>query len=119
MNRERAEQEKRGLIRWLRPEYQNPQGTQAATATQRELPIEPKELESPDIKAEKRPWPKTLPEQAQVVRAVLAEYPSGLTAEQLARLFARAKIKLISDLVETLVSLGQARALERGRYVRS
>ena len=34
LNRERAEEEKRGIIRWLRPEYQNPEGTQAARATQ-------------------------------------------------------------------------------------
>ncbi len=61
LNRERAEEEKRGLIRWLRPEYQNPEGTQAATATQKELPIEPKELESPDIKAENAPGPRPCP----------------------------------------------------------
>ena len=34
LNRERAEEEKRGTIRWLRPEYQNPDGVQAASSTQ-------------------------------------------------------------------------------------
>ena len=34
LNRERAEEEKRGIIRWLRPEYQNPNGAQAASTTQ-------------------------------------------------------------------------------------
>jgi hypothetical protein len=119
LNHERAEEEKRGVIRWLRPEYQNPEGRHAAAATQGELPIEREEPESPAIKAGKRPWPKTLPEQAQAVRAVLAEHSSGLTPEQLARLFLRANTKLVSELLQTLVSLGQARALEGGGYVRT
>src|SRR6202007_3377685 len=99
LNHERAEEEKRGLIRWLRPEYQNPEGLQAAAATQGELPIEREQPESPTLKAGKRPWPKTLPEQAQAVRAVLAEHSSGLTPEQLARLFLRANTKLVSELL--------------------
>jgi len=119
LNHERAEEEKRGVIRWLRPEYQHPEGTKADSATQSTLPIEQEEPESPAINAGKRPWPKTLPEQAQAVRAVLAEHASGLTPEQLARLFLRANTKLVSDLLQTLVSLGQARALEGGGYVRT
>src|SRR5436305_844237 len=31
LNKERAAEEARGLIRWLRPEYQNPQGFQQTT----------------------------------------------------------------------------------------
>jgi len=83
------------------------------------LPIQQDEPESPAINAGKRPWPKTLPEQPQAIRAVLAEHPSGLAPEQLARLFLRANTRLISELLQTLVSLGQARALEGGGYVRT
>jgi len=119
LNQERAEEEKRGVIRWLRPEYQNSEGTKAAVATQGALPIGPEDAESQADKAGKRPWPRTLPEQAQAVRAVLAEHTSGLTPEQLARLFLRANTKLVSELLQTLVSLGQARALEGGGYVRT
>ncbi len=119
LNQTRAEEEKRGVVRWLRPEYQNPDGSQAAAATQGALPIEAEEPEAPAIRDGRRPWPKTLPEQAQAVRAVLAEHPNGLTPEQLARLFLRANSKLVSDLLQTLVSLGQARALESGVYVRT
>ncbi len=82
-----------------------------AHSRQGELPIEREEPESPAIKAGNRPWPKTLQEQAQAVRSVLAEHSSGLTPEQLARLFLRANTKLVSELLQTLVSLGQARAL--------
>ena len=118
LNRKRTEEEKRGIIRWLRPEYQNPDGTQAEATTQGTLPIEPESPEaSPAVAGAKRPWPKTLPEQAQAVRAVLAEHPTGLTPEQLARLFLRASTHRVTDMLNTLVSLGQARALEGGRYV--
>ena len=117
LNRERAEEEKRGIIRWLRPEYQNPDGAQAASTTQGDLPIEPESPEaSPAVAGAKRPWPKTLPEQAQAVRAVLAEQPTGLTPEQLARLFLRANTQRVTDMLNTLVSLGQARA--GGRSIR-
>ncbi|HQZ63958.1 MAG TPA: hypothetical protein PLY87_02725 [Planctomycetaceae bacterium] len=37
LNHERAEEEKRGLIRWLRPEFQNPTGGTAAVQTELEL----------------------------------------------------------------------------------
>ena len=79
----------------------------------------PEEPESPIVKAARHPWPKTLPEQAQAVRSVLAEYSGGLTPEQLARPFLRANTKLVSDPLQTLFSLGQARALEDGGYVRT
>jgi hypothetical protein len=117
LNRERGAEEKGGRIRWLRPEYQNPDGPHPAAATQTVLPIGASILEPPDVKADKRPWPKTLPEQAQSVRAALAENPAGLTADQLARLFLRANTKLVAELLQTLVSLGQARALSSGVYV--
>ncbi len=120
LNRERAEEEKRGIIRWLRPEYQNPDGAQAASTTQGALAIEPEAPEATAAAAgARRPWPKTLPEQAQAVRAVLAEQPTGLTAEQLARLFLRANTQRVTDMLNTLVSLGQARTLEGDRYVRT
>ena len=118
LNRERAEEEKRGMIRWLRPEYQNPEGPQEASTTQGALPIEAESPEpSPTVGGAKRTWPKTLPEQAQAVRAVLAVQPTGLTPEQLARLFLCANTRRVTDMLNTLVSLGQARALEGGRYL--
>jgi len=118
LNRERAEEEKRGIIRWLRPEYQNPDGAQAASTSQGALAIEPEAPEPTAAAAGARlPWPKTLPEQAQAVRAVLAEQPTGLTAERLARFFLRANTQRVTDVLDTLVSLGQARALEGGLYV--
>jgi hypothetical protein len=106
LNQVRADEKKCGIIRWLRPEYQNPDGLHAVSATQTELPIDGEAPGSPATKAEKRPWPRTLPEQAQAVRAVLAEHPAGLTPDRLARLFLRANTKLVSDLLQTFLSPG-------------
>jgi hypothetical protein len=121
LNRERAAEEARGVIRWLRPEFQNPEGTKAAT--QATLPIEteaePVLTAIPGTPEKKPPWPKSLAEQAQAVRSALSASPAGLTPEQLAKTFLRARIDRVSDLLETLVSLGQARATGDGRYVRS
>jgi hypothetical protein len=52
LNRERAEEERRGLIRWLRPEFQNPQG---AAATQQELAIEDQETRKRPPSSPRRP----------------------------------------------------------------
>ena len=77
LNHERAEEEKRGIVRWLRPEFQNPQGKKEAV--QDEIPgTAPKKAkrsaqpETP-AKADKRAWPKELPQQVAAVRDLLAE----------------------------------------------
>ena len=119
LNRERAEEEKRGLIRWLRPEFQNPGGPKPPAARQASLLDDEPEADAAAVTtSEKQPWPKTLPEQAQAVRAALASRPGGLTSDQLARTFVRGQTKRVAELLDTLVSLGQARRLEDGRFVR-
>jgi hypothetical protein len=60
LNAERADEEKRGLVRWLRPEFQNPGGAKAAT--QEALPASDDEDEEPAAKpAAPLAWPKALP----------------------------------------------------------
>jgi anti-sigma factor RsiW len=65
---------------------------------------------------EKQSWPKTMPEQARVVRQALAARTSIVTPQQLARAFARARVERIEELLQTLVSLGQARQVGDGHY---
>ena len=119
LNAQRAAEEKRGLIRWLRPEYQNPGGEPV------QVPLEPAPSAEPSpgapagtksAPAAKHPWPKTLAEQAQAVRAALASAPAPATPEELARTFSGARSDRVADLLDTLASLGQARRLEDGRY---
>ncbi len=111
LNRERAAEEARGLVRWLRPEFQNPsgQGTEQAAAEMTVAITEP-------AAAAKQPWPKGLPEQFQAVRDVLADQPAPAGAEQIARQFKRAQTKKVAELLETLAALGQVQQPEPGRY---
>jgi hypothetical protein len=113
LNRERAREEEQGLVRWLRPEYQAPKG--AAPRVQVELGLQEEAAElAPKAKA---PWPKSLPEQIQAIRAALAVYDHPVTAKDLAKVFERARVDKVAELLETLASLGQAREVGEGSFV--
>jgi hypothetical protein len=120
LNRERAEEEKSGLIRWLRPEFQNPGGPKPPAARQSSLLAdEPEAVAAPATPTKKQPWPKTLPEQAQAVRALFSASPSALTPAAIAKTFQRGQPARVAELLDTLVSLGHARDVGDGTYVRS
>jgi hypothetical protein len=114
LNKERHAEEQRGLVRWLRPEYQNP-GGQAGEQT--EAAVETAAVAT--APAKKQPWPKSLPEQVQALRAQLETADTALTPEQLARCFTRGQKKRVAELLETLVALGQAYSEDEGRTYRS
>ena len=109
LNKERAEEEARGHVRWLRPEYQNPSGAQAAKGKQAEMDV------GTAVTAEKAPWPKSLPEQIAAVREVLSDMGEA-SPEQIARRFARARTTAVLPLLESLAALGQAERVEDGRF---
>ena len=110
LNRERAAEEAGGHIRWLRPEYQNPQGHAAQTkGAQAAMDLGPKDLGT------KSPWPSSLPEQIAAVRATLTEMGEA-TPEQVARRFVRARTTTVQPLLESLAALGHARVTENGRF---
>ncbi len=111
LNAARAEEEKRGMVRWLRPEYQNPNGTAQSGF---DLGVIPKKVEK--IKREKQPWPKSLAEQARAVQSALATAGDILTATELAQNFKSARVERVAELLQTLVSLGQARDVGAGKY---
>jgi hypothetical protein len=119
LNAERAAEEAAGGVRWLRPEFQAP--TDRGAATQATLSIEEPEAgeaeEAPTLPKAKLPWPKTLPEQAQAIRAALAAQHGPITPAALAKQFQHARLDRVEDLLDTLVSLGQARALPDGRFI--
>lgn len=123
LNAERADEEARGLVRWLRPEFQNPEGRAASLESQGKL-IDDQEADgavsvsagAKKAAGGKTPWPKTLAEQAQAVRAALSSHRGPVSSAQLAKTFSRARVDRIEELLEALVSLGQARALPDGRF---
>ena len=109
LNKERAEEEARGIIRWLRPDYQNPTGQQAAKGQQAELDV------GLAITTEKAPWPKTMPEQIAAVREALSELGEA-SPEQIARRFQRGRASTVQPLLASLAALGQAQQSEEGRF---
>ncbi len=65
---------------------------------------------------ERPPWPKPLPDQARAVLLALREAGAQASAEELARSFNGAPTAQVADLLETLVTLGQARRSGQRRY---
>lgn len=109
LNKERAAEEARGLIRWLRPEFQNPAGVQAGEQLSADLG------EVAMVSA--RPaWPKLPAEQVQALRQTLVAANSALPADAVARAFKGARGKQVKEMLDLLVALGQARRVDDGRY---
>ena len=63
LNAERAVQEKRGLVRWLRPEFQDAEKERVPEQGEIEVPEE-EEVEVAAAKAGRTPWPKELPDRS-------------------------------------------------------
>src|SRR4051812_15918894 len=100
LNAERAKEEASGLIRWLRPEYQNPSGSQAQ---QTSLAVDTSEKGKKTAKQNgKLPWPKTMAERVKAVSIALNSYKDPVTPETLAKRFSRANANDISEILETL-----------------
>jgi hypothetical protein len=113
LNAERAREEKSGHIRWLRPDFQNKQ----KKPTQTEMGI--KDAPAPNSKIQipksKIPWPPSLPDQMRLLRQTLITLPAPATPAEIAKLYTRAKVDNVEELLKTLVILGQARE-SGGRY---
>jgi hypothetical protein len=120
LNHQRAEEESRGIVRWLRPEFQNPAGDQkrqqTLTADEEESEAKPKKAKAKATAPKKQPWPKSLPDRISAVRHVLAEHPQPATPAEIAKYFTRGKATQVEELLETLVLVGQARLTDDGRY---
>jgi hypothetical protein len=131
LNHERAAEEQRGHIRWLRPDYQAPSATlrpptdlepsaepgghrpplQEPPAHQPALPgtesALPLKTENSNLKTPV--WPTRLPEQVTLVRQLLTANPAA-TAETLSAQFGRKspqRTSQIEGILETLRDLGQ------------
>lgn len=120
LNKARAAEEASGHIRWLRPAYQNPQGTQ-----QTDIGIETKAKTIKATAKEVLVWPKTLSEQAQAVQLALQLHERPATAEDLIRRFKPAgkaqqpqRLQQIDNLLQTLHGLGLLRKTEQEQYVK-
>lgn len=103
LNKQRAQEEAQGVIRWLRPEYQAPD------AIQEEIDVAPKEIAAkPQVATStgKATFPKAIPEQLRTLREALAE--RSHTTDSLAELFKRKPIKSVEEGLQSLVAVGVA-----------
>ena len=119
LNHERAAEEKRGLIRWLRPDYQNPN----AATTDGHIPPLQETLPGTEsasshstskIQNSKSPaWPDRLPDQVAIIRKLISNNDNKVVAphpEALSAHFGRKNKKRteqIEGILETLKGLGQ------------
>jgi hypothetical protein len=104
LNAERAAEEAQGLIRYLRPEYQNPSGVSAA---QSGLKLTKEKAGKTKVSRAKTPWPTPLAERVRAVEEALKSASTPVTAEALSKTFARASASDIQEILDTLVTLGR------------
>jgi DNA-binding transcriptional ArsR family regulator len=116
LNAERAAEERRGFVRWLRPDYQNPSGEQAATQTRRD------ESESDDAAADeadeavaaapraardaRTAWPKEVPAQLSAIRALFTADQASRSADAVCEAFKGARRAAVEQHLESLTGLG-------------
>lgn len=128
LNAARAAEEAKGVVRWLRPDYQKPL---LASSKQSSLDLGSDGLASglgnksnvsgrtKIFRKAKVAWPKSLADRVRVVETALAGEGRPATAAALAKRFARAKPNDIAEILHTLVTLGRARAGDLdGTFVR-
>ncbi len=114
LNHERAEEEKQGKIRWLRPEFQAPK--EAAVK-------QPEQIEADllvPVKGAKKPsLPTPLPEQVAAIRAMLANVEKPIMPLELARRFKQGKRveKKVDEVLRTLTLIGQTEKTDDGYFL--
>jgi hypothetical protein len=104
LNAERAEEERNGLIRWLRPEYQAPKEVPVQQVIEGVTPEEDVAI----APVEQQAWPKKFKEQLAAIRDLLRTSSSEWTLEQIAAQFkgATRSKKAIAECLDSLEELG-------------
>ncbi len=105
LNAERAAEEARGVVRWVRPEFQARQ----AVATQTEITEEEAPAAAKPVVTRRASWPATLPEQIRLVADTVTLAAAPLDFDQLADRFTGRGPwkKRLPDIVESLAALGR------------
>ncbi len=117
LNAERAAEEAQGHVRWLRPEFQNPQSATQAGLGVSQMTTGDDHEKPATRQAPPAPWPKTLPEQIAALADALSAQPQS-EAELAARFAGKGRWQArLPELLATLATLGRARRLEDGRWV--
>lgn len=110
LNAARVAEEAKGLIRWLRPEYQAPSYV-APVADQLDLGEAAVVLPDNVI-----PWPTSLPDRVSAVQSILSTARGPLAAQEVARNFRGKNAQTVRPVLDALAGLGMARRLNNGKY---
>ncbi len=117
LNAERAIEEAKGQVRWLRPEYQAPDEVQHQQATLMDVGVK---SDTPSAPLEKENWPTALKDRATAVRSVLALFDNPGGEIEVASGFkgrrTKKRLDQIGEILEMLLALGQIRE-EDGKYM--
>lgn len=113
LNAERAAEEARGHIRWLRPDFQNPRG-HAATQVEADVGVADNDdaVAAPAVAggvSRRQPWPAELPAQVRAVADLLRSQPGALDLDGVAAHFSGRGgwKKRLPQILETLAALGR------------
>ncbi len=104
LNKERAAEEAKGFVRWLRPEYQIPRFGSDAEKKQLEAFDDVEQLPAAAAKTVKPNFPSDTLDQVAAVMAALAQHTDNVSAAEVARGFKQGK-KCEARVAATLASL--------------
>ncbi len=113
LNRTRRAEEARGIVRWLRPDYQIPRFGRP----EEKLDLAGGDLRPERIEAARNAFPADEVAQTAVIMAALATAPAGIAAADLALRFkGRALRPKVDSVLAGLVRLGVVGTAGRGVY---
>ncbi|MDP1675216.1 MAG: class I SAM-dependent DNA methyltransferase, partial [Burkholderiales bacterium] len=120
LNAERAAEEAKGTIRWLRPEFQAKGAVPEKKPQQTTLVgVEDEATETAvvAVPAARVAWPKELPEQVRLVAQALADARAPLTEDAIAARFQGRGPwkKRLPQIIDTLIAVGRVRPVDGGK----
>jgi hypothetical protein len=115
LNAERAAEEAKGTVRWLRPEFQAKGAAPEKKPVQTTLVgTEEEETAAVAVPAARVAWPKELPEQVRLVAQALADARAPLTEDAIAARFQGRGPwkKRLPQIIDTLIAVGRVRSVD-------
>ena len=117
LNRERAEEERRGIVRWLRPDYQIPKLGHKVKAPDDAGQVEA-DLALPKATEGKPAWPQDSLARIRILREMLDRAAAPAGAEMLSAAFkgkdSSRRRKSVEKALETLAAAGAAQKASDG-----
>ena len=110
---ERVDEEKRGLVRWLRPDYQIPRFAPDKPEATLDLPSRAS-ASGTEAKAERRAWPDTAVAQLAAIGALIGQ--RACTLDDVAGAFTGARRDLADRHLATLALMGEVTRDAGGRF---